>query len=328
MAKLTRRNFMIAGASAAALPALHTTSSAQGAWPSKAIRIVVPYPAGGQTDLLARSFGNFASQQLGQPVIVENKGGGAGIIGVTEVKRAQPDGYTLLCTISASLIQNRATVKDLPYAPEKDFIYLTTVSSIGGPFVVAEKTGVTNLKEFVEYAKKNEKLNFGAYGVGSFPHLYIEALNRQYGLKAETVNYRGEAPMWADVSGQSLDAAAGSYAAAAPVIQSGRGKLIAVWGDRFEPHMEVPTLVEQGAKDKIYDVRAFAAFAAPAGTPPDIVKKLSDVLVAAGEDPKVKQVLKSFILNPPDKFEAANARFKKDSDVILDLLKGLNIKPE
>lgn len=327
MTKLTRRGFIAAGATVAALPTFRT-ASAQAAWPSKPIRIVVAYPPGGQTDLLARAFGNFLSQQLGQPVVVENKGGGAGIIGVTEVKRAAPDGYTLLCTISASLIQNRATVKDLPYEPEKDFVYLTTVSSIGGPFVVAEKTGVNNLKEFVEYAKKTQKMNFGAYGVGSFPHLYIEALNRQYGLTAETVHYRGEAPMWADVSGQSLDAAAGSYAAASPVLQSGRGKLIAVWGDRLQPHPDVPTLVEQGAKDKIFDVRAFAAFAAPAGTPPEIVKKLSDLLVAAGEDSKVKQVLTSFMLNPPDKFEAANARFKADTQVILGLLKELNVKPE
>src|SRR5215510_6008397 len=136
-------------------------AAAQGAFPSKPIRIVVPYPAGGQTDGIARSFGDFLSRKLGQSVVVENKGGAGGTIGVAEVKRAAPDGYTILCTISSSLIQNRVTVKDLPYDPEKDFTYLTMTTSIGGPVVAAEKTGATNLKQFVEYARKVDRVNWG-----------------------------------------------------------------------------------------------------------------------------------------------------------------------
>ena len=99
-----------------------------------------------------------------------------GTIGVAEVKRAPPDGYTILCTISSSLIQNRVTVKDLPYDPEKDFTYLAMTTSLGGPVVAAEKTGATNLKEFVEYARKVDKLNWGAYGPGSTPHVLIETM--------------------------------------------------------------------------------------------------------------------------------------------------------
>ncbi len=120
----TRRRLIAASAGLLAAPALFTNASAQGNFPSKPIRIVVPYPAGGQTDGIARSFGDFLSRKLGQSVVVENKGGAGGTIGVAEVKRAAPDGYTILCTISSSLIQNRVTVKDLPYDPEKDFTYL------------------------------------------------------------------------------------------------------------------------------------------------------------------------------------------------------------
>jgi len=327
MSRLTRRRFMAATASAIALPALRTHAWAQG-WPTKPIRLIVPYPVGGQTDLIARTFGDFLSRNIGQPVVVENKGGGGGILGVTEVKRAAPDGYTLLCTISSSLIQNRVTVKDLPYAPEQDFIYLTTISGLGGPLVAAEKTGATNLKEFVDYAKKLDKLNFGGYGVGSTPHLLIETLSRQYGLKVEMVHYRGEAPMWADVASQTLDAAAGSYAAALPVLQSGRGKLIGVTGDRLPPHPDVATLVEQGARGKYLGVRAFTAFAVPTGTPPEIVKKFSDLLYQAREDAKVKQVLATYFLQSPSTFDAAQTRFKNDTQVLLELLHELGVKPE
>ncbi|MDP3242278.1 MAG: tripartite tricarboxylate transporter substrate binding protein, partial [Reyranella sp.] len=196
----TRRGLIVAGAGALAAPALFTTSSrAQAAFPNKPMRIVVPYPAGGQTDGIARVYGEYLGRKLGQSVVVENKGGAGGTIGVAEVKRAAPDGYTILCTISSSLIQNRVTVKDLPYDPEKDFTYLTMTTSLGGPVVAAEKTGATNLKQFVEYAKKVDKLNFGAYGPGSTPQMLIETMAKQYGFKVEIVQYRGEAAMWADV---------------------------------------------------------------------------------------------------------------------------------
>ena len=125
MKKLTRRTF-VTGA-AAVLCALPGKTGAQSPWPARQLRILVPYPAGGQTDGIARAFGDYLARQTGKPVIIENKAGAGGVIGVTEVKRADPDGTTILCTISSSLIQNRITVKDLPYDPEKDFTYLTMV---------------------------------------------------------------------------------------------------------------------------------------------------------------------------------------------------------
>lgn len=324
----TRRRIIAAGAGVLATPALFTTSSAQGAFPSKPIRIVVPYPAGGQTDGIARSFGDYLSRKLGQSVVVENKGGAGGTIGVAEVKRAAPDGYTILCTISSSLIQNRITVKDLPYDPEKDFTYLTMTTSLGGPVVAAEKTGATNLKQFVEYAKKVDKVNWGAYGPGSTPHVLVETMARQYGFKVEVVQYRGEAAMFADVTAQALDGASGSPAAAAPVIASGKGRIIAVVGDRLPGWPDVPTMTEQGAVGGAYETRAFAAFAVPAATPKDIVKKLSDTLIEAGTDDKVKQLLTNYQIVGPLTFEATNARFKRDTEVMLAVLKEIGLKPE
>ncbi|OFW99408.1 MAG: hypothetical protein A3D94_16710 [Alphaproteobacteria bacterium RIFCSPHIGHO2_12_FULL_66_14] len=324
----TRRRLIAASAGILATPALITSSQAQTTFPTKPIRIVVPYPAGGQTDGIARSFGDFVSRKLGQSVVVDNKGGAGGAIGCVEVKRAAPDGHTLLCTISSSLIQNRVTVKDLPYDPEKDFTYLAMTTSTGGPVVAAEKTGAKNLAEFVAYARKVDKVNWGAYGPGSTPHVLIETMARQYGFKVEVVQYRGEAPMWADVTAQQLDGASGSPAASAAVIASGKGRAIAITGDRLASLPDVATMEEQGAKGGFYETRAFAAFAVPSATPEDIAKKLSDALFEAGIDPKVKQLMANYLIKGPLNFEQTNAVFKRDTEVMLAVLKEIGLKPE
>ena len=324
----TRRRLIAASAGVLAAPALLTSARAQGTFPNKPIRIVVPYPAGGQTDGIARVYGEYLGRKLGQSVVVDNKGGAGGAIGCVEVKRAAPDGYTLLCTISSSLIQNRVTVKDLPYEPEKDFTYLTMTTSTGGPVVAAEKTGATNLAQFLAYAKKVDKLNWGSYGPGSTPHVLIETMARQYGFKVEVVQYRGEAAMWADVSAQQLDGASGSPAASTAVLASGKGKAIAVVGDRMDAYPGVATMQEQGAKGGFYETRAFAAFAVPAATPPEIAKKLSDTLIEAGTDDKVKALMTNYLIVGPLSFEATNARFKRDTEVMLAVLKEIGLKPE
>lgn len=326
MKKLTRRNFVTA--SAALVCASPGIANAQSSWPPRSLRILVPYPAGGQTDGIARAFGDYLARQLGKTVVVENKAGAGGVVGVTDVKRADPDGTTILCTISSSLIQNRVTIKDLPYDPEKDFVYLTMVSGAGGPVVAAKKTGAANLREFIDHAKKAGSINWGSYGVGSTPHVLIETIAKQYGIKFQVVQYRGEAPMWNDIAGQTLDGAAGSYAAAAPVIQAGTGNLIGVVGSRLPPYPDTPTLTEQGAVGDFYDLRAFTVFAVPAGAPKEIVTRLSSMLIEAGADPRVQQMLKNFLLSSPADFETTARIFKRDSDVMLAILRDLGVKPE
>jgi len=325
MNKLTRRTFVAGSAVLLCAPAVK--AAAQSGWPARQVRILVPYPAGGQTDGIARAFGDYLARQIGKPVIIENKAGAGGVIGVSEVKRAEPDGTTILCTISSSLIQNRVTVKDLPYDPEKDFTYLTMVSGAGTPVVAAKKTGARNLREFIDYAKKAGSINWGSYGVGSTPHVLIETIAKQYGIQFQVIQYRGEAPMWNDVAGQTLDGAGGSFAAAAPVIQAGTGILIGVAGSRLPPYPDVPSMAEQGAVGDFYDTRAFTTFAVPTGTPNDIVQKLSSILIQAGSDSRVQQVLGNFLLTPPSDFETTARIFKRDSDVMLRILRDLGVKP-
>ena len=326
--KVDRRQFIAASAAVASLPLFTVEARAQ-AYPNKPIRIVVGYPAGGQTDIIARTYGEYLSRTLGQPVVVENKAGAGGIIGAVEVKRSAPDGYTLMVTISTTMVGNRVTVKNLPYDPDKDFVMVSLMSQIGLVLVASQKTGATNLKEFIDYAKKTDKVSMGTYAAGSTAHLIIFELNKQYGLNIEAVHYRGEAPMWADVNGQSLDAAVGSYNAALPVMQGGRGKALATTGlQRLPVIPDVQTMVEQGAKSALYELRGFTCFAAPAGTPPDIVKKLSDAIVAGGNDAKVKETMNQFFLNPPIPSNEAQKLFTEQTPLWVQFMEGVGIKPE
>jgi len=192
------------------------------------------------------------------------------------------------------------------------------VSGAGSPVVATKKTGATNLKEFVEYAKKAGSINWGSHRVGSTSHVLIETIAKQYGIKLKVIQYRGEAPMWNDVAGQTLDGAAGSYAAAASVVQAGTGILIGVVGTR-PPYPDTPTMTEQGA---------FTAFAVPAAMPNDIVDKISVLLIQGRSDPTVQKMLTNFILSSPADFEPTNRIFKRDSDVMLRILRNLGVKPE
>src|SRR3954466_6907855 len=190
MLRPSRRDLLRAGA-IAVLPA---PAIAQ-AWPSKAIKIICGYPAGGLTDIFARAYGDYLSRATGQPVHVENKAGASGAIAAEQVKSAAPDGYTLMFTISTTMIMNKALFKKLPYDPDKDFALISWLNAGHLPMIVGKNVPATNLAEFADYARKN-KVSLGTYGAGSYPHVAAATLNRHFDLNMEAVHYRGEALMW------------------------------------------------------------------------------------------------------------------------------------
>lgn len=328
MTRLTRRGLMAAGVGAAALPIIGAPAVGQAAWPNKQIRIVAGYPAAGQTDLYARAYGEYITKQTGQTVIVENKAGGGGTVGALEVKRAAPDGYTLMFTISTTMIMNRVLMKNIPYDADKDFILVSIMPSGSLPLIVSSKTGAKNLADFIAYAKKTEKVSVGTYAAGSYAHIAIAELNKQYGLKMEAVHYRGEAPMWTDVAGGSIDAGIGSFSAAQSVLQTGRGQAIAVSRKRMSTLPGVGTFLEQGATSKAFQLTGFQCCAVPAGTPDDIVKKLSGLLVAAGKSDKVQELLKSYGVDESAMtFEETQKLYKEEAPVWIDLVNSLGLSP-
>lgn len=325
--KIDRRHFLAAGTAAASMPFLSRSASTQAAWPSRNIRMVCSYPAGGQTDLLARAFGDFISRQIGKTVVIENKAGASGAIGAQEVARAEPDGHTILCSISTTYVMNRAMIKNPGYDMDKDLTLVSVIPGAGLLLVANPKHNIKSLDDFVAIAKKSGKVNFGTYSAGSSPHMTINELNKQYGLNIEPIHYRGEAPMWTGLAEGSLDVAMGSYTAAQSVLQSNNGVTFAVHSKKVDAIPNIKTLPEQGATSKFFTVSGFSGWALPKATPQPIVDRLSELCVAANNDPKVKEVLTTFVLEPAIGFKESNALYQKELPVWLEAAKSLGIEP-
>jgi len=325
--KFNRRHFIAGGTAAAAMPFLSRGASAQGAWPSRQIRMVCSYPAGGQTDLLARAFGDFISRQVKQNVIIENKAGASGSIGTAEVARAAPDGHTILCSISTTYVMNRVMMKNPGYDMDKDLTLVSIIPGAGLLLIASLESGVKSLDDFVAFARKKGQVNFGTYSAGSAPHMTINELNKQYGLKIEPIHYRGEAPMWTGLLDGTLDVAMGSYTAAQAVLQSNKGILFAVHSRKVPAIPDVKTLPEQGATSKFFTVSGFSGWALPKATPQPIVDRLAELLVAANQDPKVKEVLSTFALDPAIGFKESNALYQRELPIWIEVGQALGLPP-
>jgi tripartite-type tricarboxylate transporter receptor subunit TctC len=326
-AKINRRHFIAAGTAAVATPFVLRGASAQAAWPSRNIRMVCSYPAGGQTDLLARAFGDFIARQVGKTVVNENKAGASGSIGAADVARAEPDGHTILCSISTTYVMNRVMMKNPGYDMDKDLTLVSVIPGAGLLLIASLASGVKSLDDFVAFARKKGQVNFGTYSAGSSPHMTINELNKQYGLKIEPVHYRGEAPMWTGLMDGTLDVAMGSYTAAQSVLQSNNGILFAVHSKKVDAIPDVKTLPEQGATSKFFTISGFSGWAVPKATPQPIVDRLSELFVAANDDPKVKEVLRTFALDPAIGFKESNALYQRELPTWIETAQGLGLEP-
>jgi tripartite-type tricarboxylate transporter receptor subunit TctC len=323
----SRRDVLRHGAVAAA--SLLPAPSIAEAWPSKPIRIVCGYPAGGLTDIFARGYGEFISQKTGQPVVVENKTGASGAIAAQQVKGAAPDGYTLMFPISTTMIMNKVLFKNLPYDPDKDFALISWLNAGHLPMIINKNVPARNVAEFADYARNN-KVSLGTYGAGSYPHVVAETLNRHFGLKMEAVHYRGEALMWQDVASNAIQGGSGSIAGAASVLQTGTGRPIAVPSmTRAKKLPDVPTFYEQGLTEQAFQVRGFICLVGPIAMPGEIIQKLSNLMVEGGKTERIQKILDTFGID-----EGARDRsyFKevlaKEGPVWIDLIKSLNIEPQ
>jgi tripartite-type tricarboxylate transporter receptor subunit TctC len=222
---------------------------------------------------------------------------------------------------------NRVMLKTPGYDMDKDLSLVSVVPGAGLLLVASPTSGVKSLDDFVAFAKKKDKVNFGTYSVGSAPHFTVNELNKQYGLKIEPIHYRGEAPMWTGLADGSLDFAMGSYTAAQSVLQSNRGVVFAVHSKKVDAIPEVKTLPEQGATSKFFTVSGFSGWAVPKATPQPIVDRLAALFVQANNDPKIKEVLKTVALEPALGFKETNALYQKELPVWLEAAQALGLQP-
>ena len=290
-----RRRFVTASLALAFTLAWPAAMAQSAKFPSKQIRIIVPFPPGGLTDAYARLYGEQLTQQLGASVLVENKTGGGAVIGIDAVAKAPPDGYTLLVTTTGTVMTNRVLYTKLPYNLDKDLVPITVFPS--GPLVVgvAPNVPARNLQEFVAWAKGRE-LSMGSYAPGSYPHMMADLFNRNYGLKIQVIQYRGEAPMWIDVANNQLQIAVGSYQAFNTVSTRGV-KPIGVTGKYRSPKLpEVATLIEQGVTGTLVPLEGGLVLMAPAGTPESVLQILSGVVVKGAATEQSAKLRENFAI--------------------------------
>lgn len=290
MRQIRRRQFLI---STGALLAASLAARAQG-WPGKPVRVVVGFPAGGLTDVLARAYSEHLAQKLGQNFVVENKPGAGSMIACAEVAKAPPDGYTFLFTISTAMNQNRVLYKKMLYDPDADFTYVSGFDAGHLPLAVATGVKVANMREYVELAK-TRRVTMGNYSPGSYPHMVAQQLNKLYGTQVEAVHYKGEAPMWTDLASGQIDSALGSIAAMLPHMASGRVRPIAVPTTTRSPRLpEVPTYAEQGFTEPVFVIQGWIGMFGPAKLPRDIVERVSALNQEAADTPRIKTLSQNF----------------------------------
>jgi tripartite-type tricarboxylate transporter receptor subunit TctC len=250
------------------------------AFPEKSIRLIVPFATGGTSEIVARSVANGLTNALGQSVYVENKPGGAGNIAMEEVKRANPDGYTLILGHVGTLAVNPALFgKKLPYDPNKDFAPITLIAKVPNVIAVSEKSPYKNIAEFVADAKKNPgKINYGSAGNGSAGHLAMEYFSSEAGIDLVHVPYKGSGPMLTDLIGGQIQATFNGLPSLIGQIKGNTLKPLAVGsGDRSKSIPQVPTLAESGYKG--FETSQWYGLIAPAGTPRPIIDKLQKEIV-------------------------------------------------
>lgn len=273
-------------------------SAAAQAFPAKPIRWVVPYPAGGGSDFLARTIGQALAAQVGQTVLIDNKPGGNTAIGASDVARAAADGYTVLSADNGTLVFNPALYKTLSYNPGKDLAPVTLMGRFPMILVANPAAGYSSAKDFIAQTKaKPGAINFASAGAGSPHHLAMELLKVHAGLFMVHIPYRGAAPALADVAGGQLPVMMTDLAAGNALIKAGKLRPLAVAHATRLPQLpDVPTFAELGLPG--VEAAALVGLVVPAATPPDLIGALNRQVVAAIRDPAVNKRLVEFGVEP------------------------------
>ena len=280
------RRLLCLAATAVALLPLQTL--AQGPYPDKPVRFVVPFPPGGGTDVIARIVQGKLQAQLGQTVVIENRGGGGGSLGTDVVAKAPADGYTVLFTLSSHTI-NPAIFPKLPFDTERDFESVGIVASLPQILVVLPSFEANTVKDLIALAKK-KPLQFASVGNGSPSHLAGELFNLRTGLSITHIPYRGGGPAVIDVMGGQVPMLWVSIPAAAQFVKTGKLKALAVSTvKRSAAFPDVPTMQEAGVAD--FEVDSWYAMFVPAKTPKPIIERLNKALNATVADPEVREKL-------------------------------------
>ncbi|HEX2649083.1 MAG TPA: tripartite tricarboxylate transporter substrate binding protein [Burkholderiales bacterium] len=282
------------------------------AWPTKPIKVIIPFVAGGSSDIVGRAIASKFQEALGQPAVVENKPGANGAIAAEFVAKSDPDGYTILVGSIGVFSINAALFKDLRYQPVRDFAPITLAVTTPNVLITKPTLQVASLKDLIELAKKNPgKLAYCSSGTGSSDHLTGELLKQAAGIQAVHVPYKGGAACQTDIMGNQVDYSFQNLGAVTNYIKAGKMKALAVTAKGRHPQLPgVPDAAEAGSPDLV--VTSWQAVAAPAKTPREIVARLNEASVRALRDPVIRERMTQIgfdvVASSPEEF----GKFMKD----------------
>lgn len=312
-----------------AIAAFFCSGSWAQSYPSKPVRIVVPFSAGGGTDIFARLIGRKLGDNLGQPFVVDNRAGGSGIIGLGIVARAEPDGYTLLMGTNGTQASNPAVYSKLPYDTLKDFASISLIADSPFILLVNPSLPVTSVKDLIEYAKARPgQLSYGSSGVGQSSHLGFELFNRLAGITAIHVPFKGLPPATAETMAGNLTMTWDTITASAPHIRAKKLRALGIGSAQRSPLLpEIPTISEAGIPG--FQLSSWYAMFAPAGTPAEIVRLLQREIVKVLADPEVRERFAGLgaeaIGSTPEELTAA---IKRDLALWQKIAREANVKIE
>jgi len=294
------------------------------AFPSKPVRLIVPFPPGGAVDYYARAVQNRLQETLGQPILIENRSGAGGMVGADLVVKAAPDGYTLLVGNIAALAMNVGLYSKMTYDPRKDLTPIIRTVAVNYVMAVHPSVPARSVKEFIDYAKANPgKLSYGSAGSGSAPHLATELLKQRAGIDMLHVPFKGGGPMVADLLGGQIHIVIADQANLMPHVKAGKLRALAVGTlERSPTYPDIPTIAESGFPG--FEARAWQGIAGPAQLPADIVRQLNTAFAKAMAFPEVHQRLLDGGLDPitgtPEAFAAfIRSEIEKWSKVAKDV---------
>ncbi len=317
---MNRRCFLTAGAASALIALAASPAIAQSAYPNKPIKIVVPFGPGGSSDVMARILSGPLQQALGASVIVENRAGSGSNLGTAAVARSEPDGYTLLLTTSAFVV-NPSLYKNVPYDPVADFAPVADLAVAPNILVASPKAGIRSLQEAIARAKAEpDKYNYSSAGIGTTPHLSVEWLKLRAGINLTHIIYQGGGPATQAVLSGTVELFCGSLPNAQEHVKTGGMIPLGITSAKRWPDLpDVPTLIEQGVPDFVTETGHFLL--APAGTPPDIAGRIAKETLAILARPEMQDRLRlagfATIAGGPD---VLKARIAKDVPFYRDLI--------
>ncbi len=308
MKNSTSRRHLLATTAIALISLCAGSHALAQAYPSKPIKLIVPYAPGGATDIIARTLAEKLADRLGQPVLVDNRAGAGGVTGTDAAAKATPDGHTFLVTLGTTVLINQFLYEKLPYNPSRDFALVSQLALAPVTLLVNPNSSIKNATDLKAHIQKNAgKLSYGSWGMGSYAHLAGAYLSQSFNADMTHAPYKGEAPMLQDLVGGQIDFAFASAQTAKPYIDGGKLRSIAVTGEqRMSVLPTVPTMNEQGFKDDIFRVTGWIAMVAPAKTPNDVVQRVSAEVRAIVALPETQERINKMgflpVGNTPEQF--------------------------